>query len=61
MRATVGMRPAARALAGDRLQDAGCRGAVRSDSDYMTATPINCGNLRADKVYMSAGRGWRHD
>lgn len=54
-------RPAARALAGDRLQDTQAWNAMRSVSDYIAATYLNCGNHGAGNPgVMRAGRGCGH-
>lgn len=55
------VRPAARALAGDRLQDAQDRNALRSVSDYIAATYLICGNhVAGNPGLMHAGRGCGH-
>lgn len=52
-------RPAARALAGDRLQDTRARNALRSVSDYIAGAPVTCGNLgHGFRAVNFAGR-WR--
>ena len=52
-----GARPAARALAGNRLQDTRVRNAVRSISDYIAATHLICGNHRAESVSTKRAKG----